>query len=101
MDNDDLQQATLLVLPPGYKPEDYYMVQGSDTFPKHIARMIVLEFSHIQKSRRLEEENEKLLLQMNVEFEEFRNKLFIAGIVIWFLFVALCTVLKYYKHSHP
>lgn len=45
---EDIAEATRLVLPIGYKPEDYLGVNGTSDIPLQIAKWIAREAIHIR-----------------------------------------------------
>ncbi len=44
---DAVREAQLNVLPPGFKPEDYYTVDEDKKLPIRIAKMIIDEANHL------------------------------------------------------
>lgn len=62
-----IKEAYKRILPPGYKPEDYLLVDAK--YPKRVAKLIVEEIKHIQKMKRLKGNFKK---KVNIEFPNER-----------------------------
>jgi hypothetical protein len=79
---EDIKRATLSVLEPGLKPEDYYSVFQSDELPKSLAGLILMELRHDIKMRRMKEEHQRILAEMDATNEKNRKTYLILGIIL-------------------